>query len=193
MKTESETEMAKTKKYSELSIYSPKITASDYARVFDQLIRRHIPLFEFLDIGKMFSFRGVNLVIKRYNNTVKIYVQDTKDLSSQTALLFPFRFNDSKPLELIPHTHLSFAFKWVSGSNLFDFLIKEDAQEIHLRIVKFFGGYYGVGKFVNSKGGAGRFFLSNPCKFLEIDLENNPLFYIELLDPVPTMRPCWNT
>lgn len=175
----------RAKKYAELSIYSPKITASDYARIFDQLIRRHVPLFEFLDVGRAFSLRGVNLVVKRYNNTIKIFAEDTKDVYSQSALLFPFRLNKAQPLELIPHTHASLEFKWVSGSHLFDFLVKEDAQEIHLRIVKFFGAYYGVGKFVDSHGRVGRFFLSNPCKFLEIDLENNPLFYIELLDPVP--------
>lgn len=177
----------RVKKYSELSIYAPKITAMDYARIFDQLIRRHIPLFEFLDIGRAFSLRGVNLCIKRYNNTVKLFVEDTEDLYSQSALLFPFRFNDSKPIDLISKTHASLEFKWVSGSHLFDFLIKEDAHEIHLRVIKFFGVYYGLGKFIDSHGRVGRFFLSNPCKFLEIDLENNPLFYIELLDPVPKM------
>ncbi len=175
----------KVKKYSELSIYSPKITASDYARVFDQLIRRHVPLFEFLDVGRTFSLRGVNIVIKRYNNTIKMFVEDTKDVYSQSALLFPFRLNESKPLELMAKTHASLSFKWVSDSQLFDFMVKEDAHDIHLRVIKMFGAYYGLGKFIDSRGRAGRFFLSNPCKFLEIDLENNPLFYIELLDPVP--------
>ena len=175
----------KVKKYSELSIYSPKITASDYARVFDQLIRRHVPLFEFLDVGRTFSLRGVNIVIKRYNNTIKMFVEDTKDVYSQSALLFPFRLNKSQPLELMAKTHASLSFKWVSDSQLFDFMVKEDAHDIHLRVIKMFGAYYGLGKFIDSRGRAGRFFLSNPCKFLEIDLENNPLFYIELLDPVP--------
>ncbi len=177
----------KTKKYSELSIYSPKITATDYMRIFDQLMRRHIPLFESLDFSRWFSARGVNLCVKRYNNTVKIFVEDTKDIYSQSALLFPFRLNESKPLELIQHTTRGSSIKFVSGSHLFDFLIKEDAQEIHLRVIKGFGNYYGIATFVDSKGRTGHFFLSNPAKFLEIDLENNPLFYIELLDPVPKM------
>jgi len=32
---------------------------------------------------------------------------------------------------------------------------------------------------------SGVLLLANPARFFEIDLENNPLFYIELLDPVP--------
>ena len=39
------------KKYSEMAIYSPKITSTDYVRIFDQLTKRHIPLFEFLDFS----------------------------------------------------------------------------------------------------------------------------------------------
>ncbi|VVB56652.1 Uncharacterised protein [uncultured archaeon] len=175
----------KPKKYSELSIYAPKITASDYARIFDQLIRRHIPLFEFLDFSHLFSFGGINLVVKRYSNTIKMFVQDPGDLYSQSALLFPFRLNPPKEVEMIPNVRVRPRLKFVSGHQLFDFLLKENVDEIHLRVIRFLGGFYGFGKYVDNKGMGGWLFLSNPTKFLEIDLENNPLFYIELLDPVP--------
>ena len=177
--------MPKHKKYSELSIYSPKITKDDYARVFDQLIRRHIPLFEFLDFSHLFSFSGVQFVVKRYSNTIKMFVRDPGDLYSQSAILFPFRFNPPKEVEMIQNVRLRPHLKFVSGRQLFDFLLKEDAHEIHLRIIRFLGSFYGFGKYVDGKGRGGWLFLSNPSKFLEIDLENNPLFYIDLLDPVP--------
>ncbi len=179
--------MLSKKKYSELSIYSPKISAQDYAHVFDQLIRKHAPLFEFLEFSRLFSLRGVSLVIKRYNNTVKIFTEDAGGIYAQSALLFPFRLNESKQVEFMQRNGPSFKMNFISSNKLFNFLVKEDAHEIHLRIVKFFGAYYGFGTFLDKNGRTGLLILSKPNKFLEIDLENNPLFYVELLDPVPKM------
>ncbi len=175
----------KTKKYSELSIYAPKITAHDWTHIFDHLMRHHVPLIESLDLSNWFSLGGVNLVIKRYSNTIKMFVEDKGHTYSHSALLFPFRLNEPTELELIENVHHRPSIKMVSDGRLFDFLLKEEAHEIRLRVIKFFGHFYGLGRFIDGHGNAGWAFLTNPAKFLEIDLENNPLFYIELLDPVP--------
>ncbi|MFH1285275.1 MAG: DUF87 domain-containing protein [Candidatus Micrarchaeota archaeon] len=177
--------MAKTKnKYAELAIYSPKVTKDDYRDFFDTLIRKHTPLFESFETSRYISVRGFTFIVKRFNNTIKIYIGGREDIYKQSALLFPFRINEPKEIELMD-SHFSLQAKFITGMNMFDFLVKEDVQEIRVSIKKFLGKFYAVGSFVNSRAQRGFLFLSKPLQFFEIDLETNPLFYIELLDPIP--------
>jgi hypothetical protein len=169
--------------YSELSIYSEKITKQDYEALFNRLIRKHIPVFETIDLSRILALGGFQIIIKRYNNTIKIFIGGESNLYSQSALLFPFRVNPPKEVELMD-SHFSPGIKFVSKTNLFDFLVKENVEEIRVKIFKI-GKFYGVGNFITKEGARKALFLSEPTKFLEIDLEKNPLFYIELLDPIP--------
>ncbi len=173
------------KRYSEMNIYSPKINSEDYKRIFDLLIRKKIPIFESFDISRWFSLSGFSLVVKRHSNTIKIYVEEKSGVYSQSSLLFPFRLEKPAPIEIIKGTTFSANAKFVGATNFFNFLIKENVQEIRMRVIKLFGGYMSFGSFINDKGQRAPLYLSDPTKFLEIDLENNPLFYIELLDPIP--------
>lgn len=171
--------------YSELAMYSEKITKEDYKRLFDTIIKKNIPLFEFIDLSKIFSFSGFQIVVKRFNNTIKMYFGGRSiDAHQQAALFFPFKIDAPKELELNP-SHFSLKTKFVSHINMFDFLIKEDVAEIRVKIMKLFGKYYGFGNFITQEGDRGILYLSNPTTFFEIDLEKNPQFYIELLDPIP--------
>jgi len=169
--------------YSELSIYSEKITKQDYEALFNRLIRKHIPTFEIVDLSRIIALRGFHIIIKRHNNTIKIFIGDGSNLYSQSALLFPFRVNPAKEVELCD-SHFSPGIKFVSKTNIFDFLIKENVEEIRIKIFKI-GKFYGIGNFITKEGERKAVFLSEPTRFLEIDLEKNPLFYIELLDPIP--------
>lgn len=147
-----------------------------------------MPLFEWVDFSRYFSFRGVTLVIKRYNNTVKFFVRDEgNDIYSESALFFPFRLHPPEHVELVLKSKFGIKTSFVSNENLFNFLIKEHVQEIRLRVIKLFGRYVGFGNFIDNDGYRGRLYLSNPTKFLQIDLENNPQFYVDLIDPEPKM------
>lgn len=169
--------------YSELAIYSEKITKQDYELLFNKLIRKHIPVFEIVDISRVIAIRGFNIIIKRHNNTIKLFIGSDTNLYSQSALLFPFRVNPGKEVELCD-SNFSPGIKFVSNANLFDFMIKENVEEIKVKIFKI-GKFHGLGNFVTKDGERKTLVLTNPTKFLEIDLEKNPLFYIELLDPIP--------
>ena len=179
--------MTETKsKYTELSIYSPKISSNDFKKFFDRIVRRKIAIFEFVDFSRWFSFSGVKMVVRRYNNTIKFFIRDNDNLYAQSGLFFPFRLHESKKIEK-KKSRFWISPKFISGLNLFDFLIKEKIDEINFRVIKFFGKYYGLGNYVDKNGRRSGIYLFNPLKFLEIDLENNPQFYVDLLDPVPKM------
>ncbi|MFA6531065.1 MAG: DUF87 domain-containing protein [Candidatus Micrarchaeia archaeon] len=175
--------MPKVKEYSELSIYSEKINRQEYDALFTRMTRRHIPLFEMIDFSKIFSLKGFQLTLKRHNNTIKMYIGGGSDIYQQSALFFPFKIDKPVPVELMD-SHFSLSTKFVTNTNMFDFLVKENVEEIRVKIFKI-GKFYGVGNYINKEGKRGIIILSNPTQFLEIDLEKNPLFYIELLDPIP--------
>jgi hypothetical protein len=179
--------MPKTKsKYTELSIYSAMVSTDDFKKFFDRLVRRKVPIFEFVDFSRWFSLKGVNLVVKRFNNTIKLYIEDTENLYDQSGLFFPFSPHESTKIDLVK-SHFWPAPKFISGLNMFDFMIKEDVYEIRIKLVKLFGVYYALGNYVGKDGKRSGLYLANPLKFLEIDLESNPQFYVDLLDPVPKM------
>lgn len=173
------------KKYLELAIYAEKIPKEDYDKFFDNLIKRRIPFLGLIDLSGILSISGLNLVIKRYNNTIKILIEDKDNLYGQSSLFFPFRMNEPKEFELM-QSHFSPGMYFMGGShNLFDFLIKENVEEIRVRVMKILGKFYGIGNTIDKNGKRSMVFISNPTKFFEIDLEKNPAFYIELLDPIP--------
>ncbi len=174
-----------TRKFSEMAIYSPKISPEDYRRIFDELTRKKIPLFESIDLSRAFSFQGFMLVIQRHNNTIKIFVEDRDGMYAQSSLLFPFRLGKPDNIDFIRASGRSFGAKFVGAENFFNFLIKENVVQIRVKVMKLFGAYVGFGSYINERGQSAPLYLSDPTKFLEIDLENNPLFYIELLDPIP--------
>ncbi len=175
----------KPHKFLELAIYAPSIPKDDYAKFFNNLIKRRIPFLGILDLSDIMSISGINLVIKRYNNTIKILIEDKDNLYGQSPLFFPFRMSEPKEFELIK-SHFSAGMYFMTGNQtLFDFLIKESVEEVRVRVMKIMGRFYGIGNTVDKNGARGMIFISNPTKFFEIDLEKNPAFYIELLDPVP--------
>lgn len=171
-------------KYAELAMYSPKITKQDYEGIFERFMKTGVPLFEWLDFSGFINLKGINILLQRHNNTIKMYVEDNGGVYSQSALLFPFRMNEPDHIQRIKG-FFTLQAKFVGNTKLFDFLIKENVQEIKVKIFRLFGKLHGVGMFINNRDEKGALFLSDPSKFLEIDLENNPVFYVELLDPIP--------
>ncbi|MEW6528303.1 MAG: DUF87 domain-containing protein [Candidatus Micrarchaeota archaeon] len=176
----------KQRKYLELSIYTEKITKEDYVKFFNNLIKRRIP-FMGIDTSDFLSLSGLKLAIKRYGTTIKIFIEDKDNMYSQAPLFFPFRMDEySKEVEFIK-SNFSFNFYLMidEKTNFFDLLVKENIEEIKIKIIKIFGKFYGMGNTTDRDGRRGHIFIGNPTKFFEIDLEKNPTFYIELLDPIP--------
>jgi energy-coupling factor transporter ATP-binding protein EcfA2 len=174
----------KKRNYIELAIYSEKITKDDYSKFFTNLIKRRIPFLGVIDLSDLISWGGVRLVIKRYNNTIKLFIEEKDSMYSQSSLFFPFHMSEPKDVQLIK-SHFSLGTYFMFGGNLFDFLVKEGVEELRVSIVKVLGGFYAHGSTVSADGHRSFIFIANPLKFFEIDLEKNPAFYIELLDPIP--------
>ncbi len=61
-------------------------------------------------------------------------------------------------------------------------MVKGNLEEINLKIFPFFGRFPAIGTTTNSNYSRSAIFLSDSTKFLEIDLEKNPSFYMELID-----------
>ncbi|MBM3229313.1 DUF87 domain-containing protein [Candidatus Parvarchaeota archaeon] len=176
---------AKKKKFLELSIYDAKIPKEDYEKFFNNLIKRRVPFLGLIDFSDILTLRGVPIVFKRYNNTIKIFIEDRDNLYSQSSLLFPFRMDVvSKEVEFLK-SHLWPGYYFVPSGNFFDFFIKEKIEEIRISIKKAFGSFYAMGTTVDAKGRSRGILILNPTAFFAIDLEHNPVFYIELLDPIP--------
>lgn len=177
----------KPHQYLELAIYAEKIEKDDYAKFFNNLIKRRVPFLGIIDLSDFISIRGLNLVVKRYGTTIKILIEDKDDLYAQSALFFPFRLSEPKEFELMK-SKFSLGLYFISGNlNFFDLLMKENIEEIKIRIIKVIGKFYGIGNTIDMEGKRGFIFVFNPTKFFEINLEKNPSFYIELLEPIPKL------
>ncbi len=175
------------KKYLECSIYSAKITQNDYKEFFNNLTDRKVPLFGFLNLSNILTLNGITLIIKREGNTIKFFIEDKDDIYTHSSLLFPFRMSHPKELKLTKGTTIPRGMYLVPGGDMFDFLIKDNVKEIRVNIVKFLGHYYGFGTTITNDNTTKTTILLNPTKFFEIDLEKNPTFYIELLEPIPKL------
>lgn len=176
--------MDNKKIYYDLSIYSEKIGHEDYEKFFTNLIKTRMPFLGLIDFSDIISLKGIDLVFKRSDKTIKILIKEEDGLSSQTSLLFPFRVNNIGEVET-KKGRFSLATYILAKGKVIDFLIKEDIEELRVKIIRFFGSFWAFGNTIDKQGRRGRITIINPTKFFEIDLEKNPEFYIDLLDPVP--------
>ncbi|MCC7571568.1 ATP-binding protein, partial [Candidatus Micrarchaeota archaeon] len=174
-------------RYLQCSIYSEKISEKDYSRFFNNLISRKNPFLGLIRFSDILTTNGLNLVVKRYGKTIKILVENRKDLHLQSPLMFPFGMDKPQRFELTRSTLVPRGIYILPKGNLFDFMIKDDIIEVRVTINKFLGRFYAFGIVVDQKNNKRVLFLFNPTKFFEIDLELNPAFYIDLLDPKPKL------
>ncbi|MCC7571339.1 DUF87 domain-containing protein, partial [Candidatus Micrarchaeota archaeon] len=174
------------KKYIEYFIYSEKVTTDDNKNFFNNLISTRAPIFGLIDFSQILSLRGIDLLIQCKGNTLKMYVNDRKNLYLQAPLLFPFKLEKPKDVEIF-NGRIPTGMQFIKSGNMFDYLVKEKVQEFRIKIIRVLGGFYGFGSMVTKDGRKSMVFILNPSKFFEIDLEKNPAFYIKILDPVPKM------
>ncbi|GEM_PF-4341489 len=60
----------------EIQFYSNKIKKPDWQNFFRVLLRRHTPLFDFIDFSRTLPLRTINLIIKKKANTIRIYLNN---------------------------------------------------------------------------------------------------------------------
>jgi hypothetical protein len=172
----------------ELHLYSPKVGDTDVRNFFNLAVKSRFPLFGFLDFSDFFSPNAITMVLKRKENTLRMYVEDKKSIGNLSALVFPYRLCEVSSLEpskgsLFPCPKLYV----VSGAthDVLDFILKENIEEARLGVTKVMGVFVAMGTVVDAKGRKGLLMLFNPQKFLRLDLEKNPSVYMELLEPLP--------
>jgi hypothetical protein len=100
-------------------------------------------------------------------------------------LVFPYSVSEVKEIE---RTKSSVSPKFFILSGTLDFLtfmLKENIEEFSIRVSQIFGRMIGFGSAINDKGVKYPVIVTNPAKFLKVDMEQHPSMYIEILDPIP--------
>ncbi|OIO21670.1 hypothetical protein AUJ17_01840 [Candidatus Micrarchaeota archaeon CG1_02_47_40] len=171
----------------ELHIYSEKVGSDAFRNLFEHLTKRKVPLFGFLDLSYFFSITPAPVIVQRQKNTLKFYIKDRKNLAHLPHLIFPFKLSDNPvKIERKRGSYLPFPNLYFFGpENLLNFMIKADVEEFSCRIVRIFGKYLGFANATESGGKKNLILLSSPENFLEINLENHPSIYIDVLEPIP--------
>ena len=121
-------------------IYSEKISPADNRNFFNNLINTRTPFLGLINFSDILSLHKINLLIRCQGNTLKMYVKNKKNLSIQAPLVFPFRLEKPKPLE-IESSGIPLSVQFITNGNMFDYLVKENTKEFKIRIFKFLGKF----------------------------------------------------
>lgn len=172
----------------ELHLYSPKIGSKDMEGFFNLIVSSRFPFLGFLSFSDIFSVNALNLILRRRENTLNLYLKDKPCLQNLSALIFPFRLCETSALKPargsffpIPKLYILAGAK----ADAMDFALKEDIEELSIGISKVFGRFLGVGAMTDTEGRKGLVILSSPAEFFKLDLEKNSSIYMELLEPLP--------
>lgn len=168
----------------ELVLYSNKVSKEEWKQFFTTMLKWKVPGFDFLDFTLLFPFRACEMVFVKKANTIRPFVKgDLERIKNLGPLIFPFRASeDTKNREEIVSGGLPLGLYVLRDLNMFHFLVKEQVQQMNIRVFPLLGKLFGLGTLRKSGGGKRLVLLLNPEKFMEIDMEKNPSFYMELLD-----------
>jgi len=172
----------------EIHLYSEKVAEDDVKNLFNRMTKSRFPFLGFIELSEILSLGALSLVVKRNNNTVKFYIKEKECLQNISALIFPFRVCDASMLKLSGGSFLPFPRMYMingASHDLLDFILKENIEQLTLNVTKVLGKSMVNGTTVDINGQKGVVTVSNPYKFLMINLEKNPSIYIELLEPLP--------
>ncbi|VVB58825.1 Type IV secretion-system coupling protein DNA-binding domain protein [Candidatus Anstonella stagnisolia] len=171
----------------EVLLYTVNIKAGDVLNFFNQLTKTRLPLFGFIDFSDIFSTNPLNIYIERKLNTVHFYIKDRKGMEETSMLVFPYKLSD--PLEIERKKGSLFPipkFYALMGSQDFlSFALKEKMEDVHLRVIKMLGKYWGYGSAIDEFGRKSIILSTTPERFMIVDMEQNPSVYVEVLEPIP--------
>jgi hypothetical protein len=172
----------------EMHLYSPKVEEDEVKNFFNLVIKARFPLLGFISFKDIFSWNALNLIWKRKENTIRMYVKEKEALKNLSALIFPFRMCEVSEIKRSIGSFLPFPkLYFINGSrhDILDFFLKADVEEVSMGISKILSRFIGIGSITDSKGKKGIVFVRRPQKFFQINLEKNPSIYMELLEPLP--------
>ncbi|MBU0532339.1 DUF87 domain-containing protein [Candidatus Micrarchaeota archaeon] len=172
----------------EMHLYSPKVEEADVENFFNLIVKSRFPFLGFLDFSDIFSLNSINLVLRRKENTLRVYVKEKLCLQNLSALIFPFRLCELSNLDSVQGSLLPLPKVYIINGfshDILDFVLKEDIHELSLGVTKFFGRFIAHGTVTDTNGKKGMVIVFSPQKFLRVDLEKNPSIYMELLEPLP--------
>ena len=169
-------------KYMECVFYSEKIQPDHWRNLFRHSFKRNTPVLDFLDLSHAIPLNRCSIVIRRRERTVRFYIKHNSRFRSIAPLLFPFNFAE-RPVELEREesTLLPRGMFLITRTNVLDFIMKENARDIELSIFPLFGKTMGIGRMIDEEGRKKTLLLKDPAKFLSIDMEHNPSFYLEVI------------
>jgi hypothetical protein len=168
----------------ELTLYSNKVSPGEWKSFFTTLLKWKVPGLDFLDFTLLFPLRACEMVFVKKANTIRVFVKgDLERIKKLGPLIFPFRaLEDKKNVSEIVQGGFPFGLYVLRDVDMFQFLVKEQAQQLRIRVVPFLGKLIGFGSVIEEGNRKKGVILLNPEKFLEIDMEKNPSFFMELLD-----------
>ncbi|MBN2121881.1 ATP-binding protein [Candidatus Micrarchaeota archaeon] len=168
----------------ELTLYSNKVSPGEWKSFLTTMLKWKVPGLDFLDFTLLFPFRACEIIFVKKANTIRTFVKGERDrIKKLGPLIFPFRAMDErKNVSEIIKGKIPFGLYILRDVDMFSFMVKEQAQQIRVKVVPFFGKLFAFGSVIEDDGGKRLLILLNPEKFMEIDMEKNPSFFMELLD-----------
>lgn len=172
-------------KVREMSLYAEKVEEADVRNLLTQSVKARIPFLGFIDLSGILSLGFLRIIVQRRANTVKFFVTERDFLPSITPLVFPFSISEPKELER-RKTSISPKFYILSGDlDFLTFMLKENVEELSIRVSQVLGRTICVGSAIDANNIKYPIIVTNPARFLRVDMEQHPSTYIEVLDPIP--------
>ncbi len=171
-----------------MHLYSPKVEMQDVENFFNLIVKARFPFLGFIAFSDIFSLNSISLILRRKQNTLKIYLKEKPCLKNLSALIFPFRLCESSTIHSTKGSFFPFPkFFIINGDrhDVLDFILKADIEEISLGISKILGKFIAIGTVTDANGRKGIVIVRKSTNFVRLDLEKNPSIYIELLEPLP--------
>lgn len=168
----------------ELTLYSNKVSPGEWKSFFTTMLKWKVPGLDFLDFTLLFPLRACEVIFVKKANTIRVFVRGNMErIKKLGPLIFPFRaLEDRKNISEIVRGGFLFGFYVIRDVDMFQFMVKEQVQQLRIRVVPFLGKLIGFGSVIENDGRKKGVILLNPEKFMEIDMEKNPSFFMELLD-----------
>lgn len=168
----------------ELSLYSNKVSPAEWKGFLTTMLKWKVPGLDFLDFSLFLPFRACEILFVKKANTIRTFVKgDLERIKKLGPLIFPFRaMEEKKNVEDIVKGGIPFGLYVLRDVDMFQFMVKEQVQQLRIRVVPVFGKLLGFGSVIEENGAKKFLVLLNPEKFMEIDMEKNPSFFMELLD-----------